>query len=80
MNIVELTEFFKWMTIANFVLFFLSFLLSMVMKGIILSMHSKMFGVSEATVQNVIYGFFGIFKIFIIVFNFTPYIALLIMQ
>lgn len=80
MDILELTDFFKWMTITNFALFFLSFLLSIVMKGTILSMHSKMFGVSEATVQNVIYGFFGIFKIFIIIFSFTPYIALLIIQ
>ncbi len=80
MAIAEITELFKWMTIINVMLFFLSLAVSTILKGTISKIHSRVFGISEARVLDILYGFFGIYKIAIVVFNVVPYLALLIIQ
>jgi hypothetical protein len=80
MTIEEITELFKWMAIINLILLSLSFAVSTILKSTISRIQSKMFGIPEARVQEILYGLFGTYKIAIIIFNFVPYITLLIIQ
>lgn len=80
MTIEQITDLFKWMTIINLILFFLSAVVITILKNTISKMHSKMFWLQDARINEIIYGLLGIYKIAIIVFNFVPYIALLVIQ
>jgi len=80
MTIEQIIELFKWMTIINLILFFLSFVVTLILKNTISKIHSKVFGLQEARIREILYGLFGIYKIVIIVFNIVPYITLLIVQ
>jgi len=80
MTIEQLTQFFQWITVVNVVLFVLSWILVMAFKGFIGKMHGKMFGIAENNIAAMVYGYLGLFKLLIIVFNIGPYLALLIMQ
>ncbi len=80
MNIEQLTEFFKWMTIINIGLLLFSTFAVMAFKSLMMSIHSKMFGVSETQMTVAVYAYLGLFKVLIIVFNIVPYIALLMIN
>ncbi len=78
MDLNQITEIFKWMTIINFALFLFSALLTISIKDFVARMHGRFYGISEEKVMEAIYGYFGTYKIAIILFNLVPYIALLI--
>lgn len=80
MGIDQLTELFKWMTVINLGLFLLSVILSLILRRTICKIHGKLFGISEDKVAIVVYNFFGVYKIAIIVLNFVPYLALLLIN
>ena len=80
MSLDQLIEFFKWMTIINIAIFIFSVILTIGLKQLLSKMHSKMFGIQKEKVAVVVYGFFGVYKIAIIVLNIVPYIALLIIK
>lgn len=77
MNMDQLTEFFKWMTIINIGLLLFSTFAVMALKSLMVNMHTKLFGVSETQISVAVYAYLGLFKVLIIVFNIVPYIALL---
>jgi len=77
MTIAELTTFFGWMTVINFLVFALSCGLVLALRGMQVSLHTKMFKVSEEVIYNDTYAFLGGWKLLIIVFNLVPYLALL---
>lgn len=79
MNIDQTTEFFKWLTIINVVLFVLNVILILILRRIICKMHGKMFGLSEENISIVLYGWLGLYKVMIVVFNIVPFVALIIM-
>jgi hypothetical protein len=68
------------MTIINAVFFTIVALLVIALKKIIIKKHSKIFGVKEEDIPTVIYGYLGVYRLLIVVFNLVPYIALLIMK
>ncbi len=76
MDTVRLTAFFKWCSIINGVLLVLAAL------GIALGpefghvLQSQMFQVAPGTLSAAMYMFLGMFKIFWLVFNIVPYVAL----
>ena len=80
MTLDQLTELFKWMTIFNIGLFILSSLLAMVLKKTVCKIHGKLFGIDEGKVSIALYGYLGVYRIFIIVFNVVPYLSLLILK
>jgi len=73
-----LTEFFKWMTIINVGLLILTFVLTMTLKNVVCKLHGRLFGIQENTVAAAAYGYLGIYRIFVIVFNIVPYISLVL--
>lgn len=80
MNLEQLTEFFKWMTIINVGLLVFSSITVMLLKDMMSRMHTKMFGVNKEQVRITAYGYIGMFKVLVIVFNIVPYIALLLIR
>ncbi len=80
MTLIQLTELFKWMSIINICLFIVSAILTMFLKKVVCKMHGKLFGIDESKISVVLYGYLGIYRIFILVFNLVPYCSLLILK
>lgn len=80
MTLEQLTSLFKWMTIINIGLLVLSSVFVMVLRNIMCKMHGKLFGIKEDNVAIVAYGYLGMFKVLVIVFNLVPYISLQLMH
>ncbi len=78
MDIQKLTKFFMWCTIINGVLLILTILGALLCSEWGASIQSQMFNVPQETVYVAFYFFLGVFKIFWLVFNLVPYLALLI--
>lgn len=79
MTIQTVTTFFMWCTIINGGLLVLWTILCIAAPDLVYRTQSKWFPIPRDTFRVVIYSFLGIFKIAFIVFNLTPWVALLIM-
>ena len=79
MTIQTLTTFFMWCTIINGALLVLWTIMLMLVPNLTYRIQHKFFPIPRETFNVVIYSFIGLFKIFVIVFNVVPYVALLIM-
>lgn len=80
MSLEQLTEFFQWMTIINVGFLVLSTVLYIALKKVMGQKHGKLFGIPEEKVAEVTYGYFGIYRVLVIVFNLVPYLALLLIN
>jgi len=78
MDIVIVRAFFMWCTIINGALLVFSSLICAFAGDWIYRMHSRWFTLSREAFNTVIYSFIGLYKIFFIVFNLVPYLALAI--
>ena len=78
MDIQGLTAFFMWCTIINVGLLIFSSVMCIFLSDFIYRMNNKFFSVSREAFNVVLCSFIGLLKIFVIVFNLVPYIALLI--
>ena len=80
MNLEQMTELFKWMTFINIGIFLISIVGIISMKKVMSKVHGKLFGINEEKISQVQYGWLGIYKIFVLVFNVVPFIALSLMK
>ena len=78
MDILNLKSFFKWCTIINGILLVLSVLGFALSPNTALEIHSTLFQIPKESVSEIIYVLLGVYKIFWIVLNLVPYIALTI--
>ena len=78
MDVQVLKSFFMWCTIINFGLLLLSFFFCTVARGLVYKMHSWFFPMSREEFNVSLYRMYGAYKMLVFVFNFVPYIALLI--
>ena len=78
MDITVVKNFLLWCTIINGAMLIFSSIMCVFAGNWIYSMHSKLFGITRDTFNVVIYCFISIYKIFVIIFNLVPYIALVI--
>ncbi len=78
MDIVTVRAFFLWCTVINGVLLVLSFLICAFAGDWVYRMHSRWFPISRESFNVAIYGFLGLFKMFVLGFNLVPYVALAI--
>jgi len=79
MDIQTLTTFFMWCTVINGTVFVFWAATCILMPDLLFRIHSKWFSISRETFNISIYSFLGLLKIFFLVFNVAPYVALLIM-
>lgn len=78
MDINTLTSFFMWCTIMNGALLVLWTVLFLFAPDLVYRMQHRWFPIPRETFDVVMYCFLGAFKIFFLVFNLVPYLALLI--
>ena len=78
MDIATVRAFFMWCTILNGGLLILSLLIFACAGDWVYRMHSKWFPIPRDAFNIVIYSFMGLFKIFFLIFNLVPYVALVI--
>ena len=78
MDIDSIRGFFMWCTIINLGLLILTSIACIFLADFSYRMNHRFFSISREAFNVMICCFIGLFKIFIIVFNVVPYIALLI--
>ncbi len=78
MDIITVRAFFMWCTIIDGALLILSSLICACAGDWVYRAHSRWFPISREAFNVAIYSFIGLFKIFFMVFNLIPYIALAI--
>jgi hypothetical protein len=78
MEISILKSFLLWCTIINAGLLMLTFLMFVFAGNLIYHVHTKWFPMSRETFSVVLYCFLGLYKVFFIMFNLVPYVALVI--
>jgi hypothetical protein len=78
MGIQTVTTFFMWCTILNLGVLILSSVMCIFFGDFSYQMNNRFFGISREAFNVVLVCFIGLYKIFVIVFNVVPYVALLI--
>lgn len=78
MDIQTLTSFFMWCTIINGGLLLLWALAHLIAPDLVYRTQKIWFPIPKETFTLVFYSFIGLFKIFVMIFNLVPYLALLI--
>jgi len=80
MNDLEtLTEFFGWCTAINLGVLMIATISAGLMRGMMVNIHGKMFGLSEAELSHQYFQYLAQYKIATFVLNIVPYVALKIM-
>ena len=80
MNSLEaVTTFFGWTTVVNFALLLVSSITVIVARGSISRIHGRMFGLESVDLSRAYFQYIAQYKIAIIVFILTPYVALKLM-
>ena len=80
MDIHTLSTFFMWCTIINGTLFFFWGIMCFLAPDLVYRTQSKWFPIPRETFNVVIYSFLGLFKIFFVIFNLVPFLALQIIR
>lgn len=80
MDIIFLTQLLKWCCIINFGCLLYIVLVLMLFPKFVYQVHSRYFRISREAFDLVIYSFIGVYKIFFVVFNLVPFVALKIIS
>ncbi len=79
-SLQTVTAFFGWTTLINFVLLAVSTIAVVALRGFISRLHAKLFGLDPEDVSRDYVRYIAQYKIAIIVFSLTPYVALKFMS
>ncbi len=79
MDLFQLESFLGWCLVINVGILFLSGLILTLCRMPIMHFHSRLMGVSKEGLAAIYLQYIAIYKIAIVLFNFTPYIALKLM-
>jgi hypothetical protein len=80
MDIEKLQEFFFWCMLINLGIYIFTAIMIMVFHDTVLKIQRKMFRLDEETVSKAVYRYLANYKLLITVFNFVPWIAILIIK
>lgn len=80
MDIEKLQEFFFWCMLVNFGIYTFTAIAVLVFRDIICKIHKKMFGLDEETVSKSMHQYLATYKLLVTVFNFAPWIAIMIIR
>lgn len=78
-SLSQITEILGWASVLNIGFLFFTTISLVVMKSVIVSIHSKMFGVPESDLSIIYFKYLANYKTLSLIFFVTPYIALKIM-
>lgn len=76
MDVAMVREVLMWCAVINIGLLLFSFVVLAAGRDFVYGIHSKLFPMSREAFTVSIYGFLGVYKILIFVFNVVPYVAL----
>ena len=76
----ELIDFFMWCSIINSSLLLVWFAIFALAPDVVYQLQERWFNGSKETFNQLMYSFLALFKLFVIIFNITPYVALLLMS
>lgn len=76
MDLDLITQFFGWFTVINYVLLLVSWLAMLVMRDMVVRIHSASMQVPEAELPRLYFQFFAFYKVLILTFGLTPYLVL----
>jgi hypothetical protein len=80
MNSLEaITTFFGWTTAVNIALLLFSSIALVIARGSVSRIHGRMFGLETVDLSRAYFQYLAQYKIAIIVFSLTPYVALKLM-
>ena len=79
MTITQITEFLGWALVLNIGFLLVATVLLVSMKSILISIHSKMFGISESELSIIYFKYLANYKMLSLIFIVFPYVALKIM-
>ena len=78
MDIETLQEFFFWCMLVNTGIYAVTAIAVLLLRDVICKIHKKMFGLDEETVCKSMHMYLAAYKLLITVFNFVPWIAIMI--
>jgi hypothetical protein len=78
MDIETLTRFFMWCAIINGSLLFFWIIMLILALDMVYRTQNKWFPIPRETFNIIMYCFLGLFKIFFLIFNLVPWVALII--
>lgn len=79
-DIQQLTVFFGWCAAINLGIYIFSAVFIALFEDLTIKIHSKFVSVDPAELPKQYFNYLGNFKIILIVFSITPYLALKLMQ
>lgn len=79
-SVDTLVIFLGWCSVINVGVLLFSTLMLVVMKGTIIAVHSKMFGVDPQNLPTTYFNYLANYKVAIFIFNLAPYCALRLMS
>jgi Family of unknown function (DUF6868) len=79
MTLHTLTQFLGWVTLINIGLLSFTTVALLFMRGFAVKVHARMFAIEERDLNRAYFQYMAQFKMLVIVFNLTPYLALRIM-
>jgi hypothetical protein len=80
MNIELLQDFFFWCMLVNTVIYAFTAIAVLLLRDVVCKFHKKMFNLDEKTVLASVQHYLATYKLLITVFNFVPWIAILIIK
>ena len=80
MDIEILQRFFFWCMLVNIGIYAFTAIAVLVLHDFVCKIHKKLFGLDEETVFKSIQKYLATYKLLITVFNFAPWIAILIIK
>ncbi len=80
LSLESLTQFLGWCTVINFGLLLISTLSLVAARPQITKIHAKMFPMDENALASAYFQYLAQLKVFTIVFNLAPYVALKMMS
>ena len=78
MDIEKLQEFFFWCMLVNIGIYAFTAIAVLVLRDVVCKIHRKLFGLDEETVCKSMHMYLAAYKLLITVFNFVPWIAIMI--
>ncbi len=79
MDLTQLTTFFGWCTVLNFGIFAFLAIYVMLLRGMMVNLHTKMFGVAEGELPAIYFKYLAYTQAIIIPTSLVPWIALKLM-
>jgi len=79
MPLSTITEFFGWALLLNFVFYVLTAVSLVTFRGLVVRLNTKLFAISESDVTAASFRYLATFKLLVLVFFLSPYLALRLM-